>query len=180
MSRTSDTTRSVSSEAEESTPLFPVVPPECQDLPPHHDHCLGCGPANPHGHQLSVRRDAEGVYARHTFDSRHVGAPAIAHGGAVATVLDDLFGFLLYTVGEPAVTRHLSIDYLSPVLLDTPYIARAHLHSRQGRKLNLRATIEDDHGHMVTTATALFLVVNIDHFFLASQRATSSDVPPTA
>ncbi len=91
--------------------------------------------------------------------------PAIAHGGgAVATVLDDLFGFLLYTVGELAVTRHLAIDYLAPVLLDTPYTLRSHIHSRAGRKLHLRATIENNHAHVVTTATALFLIVDIDHF----------------
>ncbi len=95
-------------------PAFPVVAPDSADLPPHHDHCLGCGPANPHGHHLRPRRDAHGVHAHHRFDARHVGAPAIAHGGAVATVIDDLFGFLLYSVGELAVTRHLAIDLNPP------------------------------------------------------------------
>src|SRR3546814_16692324 len=71
---------------------------ESPDLPPHHPDCLGCGPQNPHGHALSVQRDENGVVAPRVFDQRHVGAPGIAHGGAVATVLDDLFGFLLYTV----------------------------------------------------------------------------------
>ncbi|AWK77027.1 thioesterase (plasmid) [Rhodococcus oxybenzonivorans] len=140
------------------------------ELPPHHPNCLGCGPANPHGHRLSVRRCGDGVHAHHRFDSRHVGAPTIAHGGAVATVLDDLFGFLLYTVGELAVTRHLAIDYLAPVLLDTPYTLRAHIHARDGRKLHLRATIENDHAHVVTTATALFLIVDIDHFLTTTHQ----------
>lgn len=71
-------------------------------LPPHHPHCLACGPDNPHGHHLTVRRRGEEVHATHVFDERHVGAPGIAHGGAVATVLDDLFGFLLYLTGGPA------------------------------------------------------------------------------
>ncbi len=110
------------------------------DLPPHHPDCLGCGPQNPHGHALSVQRDENGVVAHHVFDQRHVGAPGIAHGGAVATVLDDLFGFLLYTVGELAVTRRLELDYLAPVLLGTPYVLRAAVRSRDGRKLN-------SHGH---------------------------------
>lgn len=82
------------------------------------------GPENPNGHFLSVRRDGDGVVAHHQFDQRHVGAPGIAHGGAVATVIDDLFGFLLYSVGELAVTRRLALDYLAPALLDTPYILR--------------------------------------------------------
>ena len=94
------------------------------ELPPHHPNCLGCGPENPNGHFLSVRRDGDGVVAHHQFDQRHVGAPGIAHGGAVATVIDDLFGFLLYSVGELAVTRRLELEYLAPALLDTPYILR--------------------------------------------------------
>lgn len=64
-------------------------------LPPHHVECLGCGPGNPHGHHLHVRRDGGRVVSEHVFDARHVGAPGIAHGGAVAAVVDDLFGFVL-------------------------------------------------------------------------------------
>ncbi|MCC3317852.1 MULTISPECIES: PaaI family thioesterase [Nocardia] len=134
------------------------------ELPPHHPHCLGCGPANPHGHSLSVRRCGDGVVAHHLFDQRHVGAPGIAHGGAVATVIDDLFGFLLYTVGELAVTRRLDLDYLAPVLLDTPYTLHADVRSRDGRKLNLAAGMEDVEGRSVATATALFIVVEAEHF----------------
>ncbi len=158
-------------------PAFPVHAPDSADQPPHHDHCLGCGPANPHGHQLRARRDAHGVYAHHRFDSRHVGAPAIAHGGAVATVLDELFGLLLYTVGEPAVTRHLAIDYLAPILLDTTEFDRAHIHARDGRKLHLQATIENDHAHVITTATALFLTVDVNHFLTHNTPPHTDNTP---
>ena len=50
-------------------------------LPPHHPRCLGCGPDNPHGHHLEVRRDGDSVRTGYVFDSRHMGAPGIAHGG---------------------------------------------------------------------------------------------------
>lgn len=134
------------------------------ELPPHHAKCLGCGPDNPHGHRLSVQREQNSVIAHHRFDQRHVGAPGIAHGGAVATVLDDLFGFLLYTVGELAVTRRLELDYLAPVLLDTPYVLRAAVRARDGRKLDLTATMDNSEGRSVATATALFIVVEVEHF----------------
>ncbi|MBY6709101.1 MULTISPECIES: PaaI family thioesterase [unclassified Rhodococcus (in: high G+C Gram-positive bacteria)] len=143
---------------------FRVPRADTMELPPHHPHCLGCGPANPHGHQLAVQREQNGVIAHHRFDERHVGAPGIAHGGAVATVLDDLFGFLLYTVGELAVTRRLEIDYRAPVLLANPYVLRAGVRGRVGRKLDLTATMNDSEGRSVATATALFIVVELDHF----------------
>jgi hypothetical protein len=61
----------------------------------------------------------------HVFDRRQGGAPGLAPGGAVAAACDDLFGFLLYTVGEPAVTRSLEIGYRRPVELGVPYRIRA-------------------------------------------------------
>ena len=133
-------------------------------LPPHHPRCLGCGPENPHGHHLQVWREGDAVRARHVFDERHVGAPGIAHGGAVATVLDDLFGFLLYLIGEPAVTRHLEVGYRAPVLLGTPYLLEAEVQRREGRKLFVRAQGTDEGGALVVEATALFVVVGLEHF----------------
>jgi acyl-coenzyme A thioesterase PaaI-like protein len=119
------------------------------DLPPHHEQCLGCGPDNPHGHHLQVRRYGDGVVAEHTFDNRHVGAPGIAHGGAVATVIDDLYGFLLY--------------------LGTPYRMEAGVTNQEGRKLFLAASLTDRDGFLVATSTAVFVTVGVDHFTRGTQ-----------
>lgn len=144
---------------------------EGADLPCHHEHCLGCGPDNPHGHHLHVRRHGDGVVADHTFDERHVGAPGIAHGGAVATVIDDLYGFLLYLVGAPAVTRQLTVDYRAPVLIGMPYRLEAHLTSRDGRKIFVAANLTDPDGRPVATSTAVFVTVGVDHFVLDGSSA---------
>lgn len=138
--------------------------PDGTDLPAHHDHCLGCGPDNPHGHHLRATRHGEGVQAWHTFDDRHVGAPGIVHGGAVATVIDDLYGFLLYLVGEPAVTRQLTIDYLAPVLIGTTYLLQADVTRREGRKLFVAATVTAPDGRPVAASTAVFVTVGVEHF----------------
>jgi acyl-coenzyme A thioesterase PaaI-like protein len=137
---------------------------EGDPFPSHTPNCLGCGPDNPHGYQLEVRRSGDGVAAEHVFQDRHTGAPGIAHGGAVATVFDDLFGFLLYLVGEIAVTRNLSVDYRAPVLLNTPHHLRADLTGREGRKLYVQAEMADQTGRTVATATATFIIVSADHF----------------
>ena len=134
-------------------------------LPSHHSHCLGCGTENPHGHHLVVTRDgADAVAASHTFDARHVGAPGIAQGGAVATVFDDLYGFLLYSIGDLAVTRKLDVEYLSPVLLDVEYTLRARLVERDGRKIQMAATLESANGDPAARSNALFVTVDIEHF----------------
>ena len=104
------------------------------------------------------------MHAEHVFDERHVGAPGIAHGGAVATVLDDLFGFLLYLTGAPAVTRRLEIRYEAPVILGTTYQLAARVVSEEGRKLFVEAEMGEAGRPPVAFASALFLGVDITHF----------------
>jgi len=134
-------------------------------LPSHHSHCLGCGAENPHGHHLVVTRNApDTVVTTHTFDARHVGAPGIAHGGAVATVFDDLFGFLLYSIGDLAVTRKLDVEYLSPVLLGLEYTLQASIAERAGRKIHMAATLQASDGALVARSGALFVTVAVEHF----------------
>ncbi|WP_148576078.1 PaaI family thioesterase [Nocardioides caldifontis] len=147
--------------------------PDGAELPAHHAHCLGCGPDNPHGHRLSVTRQGDGVQAWHTFDDRHVGAPGIVHGGAVATVIDDFYGFLLYLEGGPAVTRQLSIEYLAPVLIGTTYKLEAHVTRREGRKLLVAASASGPGDRPVVSSTAVFVKVGVEHF------ARAADAPST-
>lgn len=145
-------------------------PQDGAQLPPHAARCLGCGPDNPHGHHLQVHRDGDQVVAQHTFDERHMGAPGIAHGGAVATVFDDLFGFVLFIVGKLAVTRSLQVEYLAPVRLDVPYTVTAGLDRREGRRLHVSAHLHQEGGREIATATALFVTVTVEHFARALEQ----------
>lgn len=136
-------------------------------LPPHYPTCLGCGPAAEQGFHLQSWREGDEVVAEHTFTTRHSGAPGIAHGGAVATVIDDVLGMLLYVVRMAGVTRHLEVDYLKPVLLDVPYVVRAKVDSRDGRKLFVSCACTDPQGVVAFTGKALFLEVPLAHFAAA-------------
>lgn len=133
-------------------------------LPSHSPNCAGCGPDNPAGLQLSVVRTVTGVEAVHSFSDAQVGAPGIAHGGAVALAFDDLFGFALYTVGSLAVTRSLTIEYQAPFRLHYPYTFRARVAEREGRRLLLHADAWDETGRKVGSAAATFVVVDPQHF----------------
>jgi acyl-coenzyme A thioesterase PaaI-like protein len=133
-------------------------------LPPHYPSCLGCGPDAPEGYHLQVRREGEEVVTEHVFEERHSGAPGIAHGGAVATVVDDVLGFLLYVVKAPGVTRRLEVDYLEPVLTGVPYVVRGRLDRRNGRKVWVSCTCTDPQGVEAFRATGLFIVVPLSHF----------------
>jgi len=148
--------------------------PDGEVLPPHYPTCLGCGPDAEQGYHLQVRRDGDDVVAQHVFEDRHCGAPGIAHGGAVATVVDDLLGFMLYAARVPGVTRHLEVDYLRPVLSGVPYALRGTLTSRDGRKLWVACTGRAPDGTVVFTGSGLFVAVDVAHF----SRATGGGPAP--
>ena len=132
-------------------------------------------PPSPHPRvELQVHRDGARVHSRHVFDQRHVGAPGLVHGGAVATVLDDLCGHVLTLIGVLAVTRHLAVNYHAPTRLNAPYELSAWLVRRDGRKLFLRAEGHAPHGQLTFAGDGVFLHVDPEHF----ARATSADQPP--
>ncbi|QZN84868.1 MULTISPECIES: PaaI family thioesterase [Cellulomonadaceae] len=116
--------------------------------------------------------------ADHVFDERHVGAPGVVHGGAVATVLDDLFGFLPYLVGTPAVTRQLTVDYLSPVLVGVTYRIEATVTSREDRKVFVVATVSDLDERTVATSSAVFITVDVEHFARHGGVSGGGPTPP--
>jgi acyl-coenzyme A thioesterase PaaI-like protein len=136
-------------------------------LPAHNAECLGCGPDNPDGFHLQVIGDGDRVRAEHVFDRRHVGGPGVAHGGAVAAVLDDLCGFVPFVLGRVAVTRHLGVDYHAPVVLGVPYTLTAWLLRHDGRKLFIRAEGHAAGGELAFSADGLFLEVDTAHFVRA-------------
>lgn len=113
-------------------------------LPSHSETCAGCGKSNRSALGLEVYTTDFGVSAVHRFDERQEGAPGITHGGLIATAFDDLFGFLLYRVGEPAVTRSLTVEYMSPVLLGVDYYFSAQVKEQHGRRLYVDALAVDD------------------------------------
>ena len=131
--------------------------------PPHQPNCLGCGPENPASLGIRMRPDGEGVTGEVTFKPQHEGAPGFAHGGAVATVLDDALGMLLMRLGRPAVTRRLEVDYEKPCFIDRRYDVSASVERTDGRKLWMVAALSED-GQRVASARALFLGVDVAHF----------------
>lgn len=133
-------------------------------LPPHSPMCAGCGPVNTAGLGLTVESTDVGVRAIHSFDDRQTGAPGIVHGGLVATAYDDLFGFLLYSVRQLAVTRSLTVEYLRPIWLHQPYEFTASIDQHIGRRLHVSAQARSFDGEVHGTAEATFITVDLDHF----------------
>ncbi|XP_030921467.1 acyl-coenzyme A thioesterase THEM4-like [Geospiza fortis] len=86
------------------------------------------------------------------------GHPGLAHGGAIATLIDTSLGTLALAVAGRVVTANLSIDYLAPVPLRSVLLLEAFLQRRQGRKLFLGCDLWDAEGTTLhAKATGLFI-----------------------
>lgn len=132
-------------------------------VPIHQPHCLGCGPENPANMGLRLRVEGERVLGSVRFDRRQEGAPGFAHGGAVATVLDDACGTVLILVECPAVTANLNVDFREPAFLGHDLTVEAWCERIEGRKLHIVSRLADGE-EILAEGRALFIQVDIDHF----------------
>ncbi|WP_374985462.1 PaaI family thioesterase [Streptomyces fradiae] len=145
----------------------PEAPAPGEPLGAHYAYCFGCGGGQPHGLHLEARA-GEGVRvtAEFTVTSDHQGAPGLAHGGVLATALDETLGSLGWLLRVIAVTGRLETDYALPVPVGTVLHLQAEVTAVHGRKIYSTATgrIGGPDGPVAVRADALFIEVKVDHF----------------
>ncbi|WP_055572938.1 PaaI family thioesterase [Streptomyces prasinopilosus] len=145
----------------------PDAPAPGELLGAHYDQCFGCGGEQPHGLHIEARA-GEGVSVTAVFTVRpvHQGAPGLAHGGVLATALDETLGALSWLLRTIAVTGRLETDYVQPVPVGTTLHLEAEVSAVAGRKIYSTATgrLGGPDGPVAVRARALFVEVKIDHF----------------
>ena len=111
----------------------------------HHELCFGCGLANLFGLQLEVERDGErSVAGRFFVKQDHQGPPGYAHGGVLATALDEAMALLVHDAGVSALTRRLEVDLLAPAPIGAFATVRAWVEEDAERTLTLAAELRSE------------------------------------
>ncbi|MEU3372406.1 PaaI family thioesterase [Streptomyces sp. NPDC006711] len=162
------TSASLTPPADATAPVrHPEAPLPGELLGAHYGHCFGCGDGAPHGLHLAARA-GEGVRVTAEFTVReaHQGAPGLAHGGVLATALDETLGSLNWLLRVIAVTGRLETDFVRPVPVDAVLHLEAEVTAVAGRKIYSRATgrVGGPDGPVAVRAQALFIEVKVDHF----------------
>ena len=103
------------------------------------------------------------VVARVVLRRAFEGAPGRAHGGIVAAVFDDVTGFVIGKLREPAFTGELTVRYVKPVPIETPLEMRSRLVDRERRKLFITAECRDG-DEIVATCKAIYITVDPARF----------------
>ncbi|MGW2641691.1 PaaI family thioesterase [Streptomyces sp. NPDC001348] len=145
----------------------PGAPAPGELLGAHYGQCFGCGDEQPHGLRLAARA-GEGVSLTAEFTVRpaHQGAPGLAHGGVLATALDETLGSLHWLLRTVAVTGRLETDFVRPVPVGSTLHLAAEVTAVAGRKIYCTATgrIGAPDGPVAVRAEALFVEVDVQHF----------------
>ena len=100
------------------------------------------GTASPWGVDLEAIASATRSRPTVTLGAAHEGAPGRAHGGIVAGLFDDVFGFVLGVIQEPAFTGELKVRYERPTPLHRPLLCRGRLASATGAQAADRGRVD--------------------------------------
>ena len=126
----------------------------------HHELCFGCGLANLFGLQMEVEPGGERrVGGRFFVKQDHQGPPGVAHGGVLATALDEAMALLLHHEQVRALTRRLEVDLLGPAPVGAFAAVSARIEADDGRKLTLEADLRDESDEVLARARGIFIRV---------------------
>jgi uncharacterized protein (TIGR00369 family) len=126
------------------------------------NECFACGKDNPDGMHLKFEFDE--AHHRATCDfklpKRFQGPPGHAHGGIIATILDEAMGKVNKLRSVIAFTKTMDIEYLKPVPLDQHLTAIGFEKNVQGRKHHNAAEIRNAAGEVLARSEGLFIAVD--------------------
>jgi acyl-coenzyme A thioesterase PaaI-like protein len=143
--------------------------------------CFACGELNTHGLKLVLHVADEMCWTELTLLPDFQGWEGIAHGGIVATILDEVMGWALAAADAWGFTAKMSIDYRRPVPVGTRIRGEGRLVERRKRLLTMTARLLDaDTGVVLATADALYVAATAAQLAELKERYAFRLVPEDA
>ncbi|MFB3881479.1 MAG: PaaI family thioesterase [Armatimonadota bacterium] len=122
------------------------------------DMCFACGAGNPIGLKLQFRFDGDDYVTDFVVQPEHQGWTGVAHGGLLATVLDEAMARLLWEKGLNAITGRLTVRYHKPLAIGESIRVRARITKQ--RPLGIETSAEAMRGSdLIAEATAVSVEV---------------------
>ena len=126
------------------------------ELEPH--GCFACGTLNTHGLQLELHAGDDRCWVELTLAERFQGWEGIAHGGIVATVLDEVMAWATAASGAWSFTARMSIEYRRPVPIGRHIRGEGRVVDRRRRLLTTTGRLLDPvTGEVFATAEGLYV-----------------------
>ena len=128
-------------------------------ISPH--HCFACGTLNTNGLRLDLHVERGRSWVELTYEERFQGWDGIAHGGILATILDEVMAWALVGEDNWGVTARLSIDFKQPVNVGQRIKAEGWITRSRRRIVDTEARLVDAiSGDTLATATGLYMAAD--------------------
>jgi uncharacterized protein (TIGR00369 family) len=151
---------------------FDPMPKKSQDHDTHYarlqkNYCFACGKDNPEGMRLKFTHDEERdcFVCRFRLGKRYTGPPGHAHGGIIATILDDAMGKVNKLRHVVALTSQITVDYLKPVPLNEALRVESREVRVRGRRHINMAEILNPKGEVLARSRGLFIAIDPEKMF---------------
>ena len=131
------------------------------------NYCFACGDNNPEGMHLKFTYDEKRncFVCRFRLGKRYTGPPGHAHGGIIATILDDAMGKVNKLRHVVALTSQITVDYLKPVPLNKPLRVESREVRVRGRRHINMAEILNPKGEALARSRGLFIAIDPEKMF---------------
>ncbi len=131
------------------------------------NYCFACGKNNPEGMHLRFSYDEKSkrFVSRFRLGRRYTGPPGHAHGGVIATILDEAMGKVNKIHNVVALTSEISVHYLRPVPLNKPLRVEARGVSVRGRRHINAAEILNQRGEVLARSRGTFIAIDPHRMF---------------
>jgi acyl-coenzyme A thioesterase PaaI-like protein len=129
------------------------------EVAPH--NCFACGSLNEHGLHLDLHVDGDRCWTETEFADRFQGWDGIAHGGIVATLLDEAMAWSLAATNNWGVTARMSIAFRKPIPIGRRIRAEGWMTARRRRVIDTAARIVDvATGDVLATGEATYVAAD--------------------
>ena len=131
------------------------------------NYCFACGKNNPDGMRLKFAYDEQRncFVCRFRLRKRFTGPPGHAHGGIIATILDEAMGKVNRLREVVALTSQITVDYLRPVPLNRALRVESREISVRGRRHIHMAEILNDKNEVLARSRGTFIAIDPDRIF---------------
>jgi len=129
--------------------------------------CFACGKNNPDGMRLKFAydEDRDCFVCRFRLRKRYTGPPGHAHGGIIATILDEAMGKVNKLRHVVALTSQITVSYLKPVPLNQPLRVESREVRAHGRQHINMAEILNQKNEVLARSEGLFIAIDPHRMF---------------
>ena len=124
-------------------------------LQPH--HCFACGSLNSHGLHLALHAGEGRCWVDTTLDPRFEGWDGIAHGGVIATILDEVMAWAVIEHDLWGVTARMTVEFKKPVPIGQPIRGEGRVTSVRRRIVETEGVLTAEDGTVLARAEATYV-----------------------